>query len=206
MHERQAVIFGVLVAFLALAFVTAAAVYTGNLNLPWTARDFTEMPTPTATQQPVPCPPAGALPVAANTITVNVYNGAGTSGLAKTTADALAARGFLPGVTANAVSSFDGTARISFGPAGIAQALTLAAHVDDPDFFLDARADASVDITLGSAFLALKAPEAVTLDPAQPLVGAPGCVPYDQYVQSTTSTVPPTVGATEPPPPPTATG
>lgn len=203
MHERQAVIFGVLVAFLALAFVTAAAVYTGNLDLPWTSREFALEPTPTPTQRPVPCPPAGTLPVAANTITVNVYNGAGTSGLAKTTSDALVARGFLPGVTTNAVSSFTGTARISFGPAGIAQALTLAAHVDHPDFFLDARTDTSVDITLGSAFLTLKAPETVGLDPTQPLVGAPGCMPYDQYIQPGAST-PPTAGATEPPPTPTA--
>ena len=82
MHERQAVVFGVLLAFLALAFVVAAAVYTGNLNLPWASREFTNQPSPSATHNPAVCPPAGALPVAAANITVNVYNGQGTTGLA----------------------------------------------------------------------------------------------------------------------------
>ncbi len=205
MHERQAVIFGVLIAFLALAFVTAAAIYTGNLNLPWVSKDFVAEPSPTPTTRPVPCPPAGALPVAANQITVNVYNGTPTSGLAKTTSDALVARGFLPGMTLNA-GPFDGTARIAFGPTGIAQALTLAAHVDDPEFLLDARADATVDITLGSAFAALKAPESVALDPAKPLAGTPGCVPFDQYINAAATPTPPaaTGGAEQPAGEPTA--
>ena len=182
MHERQAVVFGVLLAFLALSFVTAAAVYTGNLDVPWVARDFTSKPSPSVTRNPQPCPPAGALPVATKKITVNVYNGAGRALLAKTTADALTARGFVVGVTANAIAStsYTGTARISFGIKGIAQAYTLAAYVDDAEFQLDARPDASVDITLGEKFLAIKAADKVTLDPKKPFVAPAGCVPYDQ--------------------------
>lgn len=182
MHERQAVIFGVIAAFLALAFVTAAAVYTGNLELPWVSRTFSEKPVPTQTHDPEPCPPAGALPVAANEIAVNVYNGAGTPGLAGLTAGVLTERGFAVGTTANAVSSFTGTARISFGVNGIAQAYTIVAHVDDAELQLDARSDASVDITLGESFLSLKAPEDVALDPAVPLAGQPGCVPFDEFI------------------------
>ena len=37
-HERQAVIFGILLAILAVAGVSAAAIYTGNLNVPFFAR------------------------------------------------------------------------------------------------------------------------------------------------------------------------
>ncbi len=197
MHERQAVVFGVLLAFLALAFVTAAAVYTGNLDVPWVARAFTSKPSPSVTRNPQPCPPAGALPVAAGEITVNVYNGAGTTGLAKTTADALTGLGFVIGTTGNAIpsTSYTGTARISFGINGIAQAYTLAAYVDDAEFQLDARPDATVDITLGEKFLAIKAADKVTLDPATPLVAPAGCVPYDQVpVPSSSGSAPAAAG------------
>lgn len=188
MHERQAVIFGVLMAFLALAFATAAAIYTGNLELPWAKKDFLVAPTPTITRIPAPCPPVGALPVAANQITVNVYNGAGITGLAGTTAATLTERGFVVATTANAISSYTGTARISFGYAGVAQAYTIAAQIDDAELLIDGRVDASVDVTLGEAFLALRAAENVTLDPAVPLVGAPGCVPFESLAPAPTPT------------------
>ena len=190
MHERQAVVFGVLLAFLALAFVTAAAVYTGNLNVPFFSRAFTAKPSPTATHDPQPCPPAGALPVAAGSIAVNVYNGTSATGLAKSTGDALTQLGFKVQSEANAIASYTGTARISFGIQGIAQAYTLAAHVDHPEFQLDTRQDASVDITLGQAFVALKPTDKVTLDPKTPLAAPPGCVPYDQLVAPTAATTP----------------
>lgn len=184
MHERQAVVFGVILAFLALAFVSAAAIYTGNLSLPWASRAFSSKPTPSPTLVPVPCPPAGALPVPANQITVNVYNGAGAVGLASTTATALGTRGFKVAATSNAISSYAGTARISFGVKGIAQAYTIAAYIDGAEFQLDARQDPSVDVTLGGKFLALKAADKVALDPAKPLVGPLGCVPFDQYISA----------------------
>ena len=188
MHERQAVVFGVLLAFLALAFVAAAAVYTGNLNIPLFRRAFTVQPSPTATHDPQPCPPPGALPVAAASITVNVYNGTNAAGLAKSTGDALIARGFHVQSEGNAIASYGGTARVSFGIQGIAQAYTLAAHVDNPEFQLDARQDASVDITLGSRFLALKAPDKVALDPTVPLASPAGCIPYSQLVTAPPAT------------------
>jgi hypothetical protein len=187
MHERQAVIFGVLLAFLALAFVTSAAVYTGNLNVPFFSRAFTSKPTPTATHDPQPCPPSGALPVAAAQITVNVYNGTNAAGLAKSTGDALAQLGFAIKTEGNAIASYTGTARISFGIQGIAQAYTLAAHIDHAEFQLDTRKDASVDITLGDQFQALKASDKVVLDPNTPFVPPLGCVPYDQILASTTT-------------------
>lgn len=197
MHERQAVIFGVLLAFLALAFVTAAAVYTGRLDLPWD-REFTSEPTPTASHNPEPCPPVGALPVAANEITVNVYNGAGISGLARTTGAALTERGFVVATTANA-TPYTGTARINFGYTGVAQAYTLAAQIDDVELQLDGRQDASVDVTLGEAFLAIKAPENVGLDPAVPLTGQPGCIPYETLIPPTTPTAAPPAEGEQPP-------
>ena len=192
MHERQAVIFGVLLSFLALSFVTAAAIYTGNLNIPLFSRAFTVKPSPTATHDPQPCPPAGALPVPAGNITVNVYNGTNATGLAKSTGDALTQLGFKVKSEANAIASYAGTARISFGVQGIAQAYTLAAHVDNAELQLDTRQDATVDITLGDKFLALKATDKVQLDPKTPFAPPPGCVPYDQLVPTPPASPAPT--------------
>ena len=146
MHERQAVIFGVLLAALALAGLGAAAIFTGSLSLPFFARDFAKVPTPTASQDPYPCPPAGALPVAANQITVKVFNATTRVGLAGATGAALTERGFIVASAENATATYDGTARIIFGVTGVAQAYTLAAHIDGAVLVLDPRADASLDV------------------------------------------------------------
>ncbi|NUU19560.1 LytR C-terminal domain-containing protein [Cellulomonas humilata] len=182
MHERQAVIFGVLLAALALAGLGAAAVFTGSLHLPVFAREFASEPSPTSTQDPYPCPPAGALPVAAAQVTVKVYNATTRVGLAGATAEGLAARGFVIALTENALATYDGTARIIFGTTGVAQAYTLAAHLDGAVLVLDARADASVDLALGAEFAELKPADTVLLDPAVPLVAPEGCIPFDQVV------------------------
>ena len=182
MHERQAVIFGVLLAALALAGLGAAAIFTGSLSLPVFARDFAKVPTPTASQDPYPCPPAGALPVAANQITVKVFNATTRVGLAGATGAALTERGFIVASAENATATYDGTARIIFGVTGVAQAYTLAAHIDGAVLVLDPRADASLDVALGAEFAELKPLDTVTLDPAAPLVAPAGCTPFDEVV------------------------
>ena len=182
MHERQAVIFGVLLAALALAGLGAAAVFTGSLNLPVFAREFASEPSPTATQDPYPCPPAGAMPVPYGQITVKVYNATNRVGLAGATAASLAERGFVIGAKETAAVTYDGKARIIFGTTGVAQAYTLAAQIDGAVLILDPRADPSVDLALGAEFAELKPVETVTLDPAAPLVAPAGCTPFDQVV------------------------
>ncbi len=190
MHERQAVIFGVLLAVLALAGLGAAAVFTGSLNLPVFAREFASEPSPTASQDPYPCPPAGQLPVPYAQVTVKVYNATNRVGLAGATAAALKDRGFVIGATENFSVTYDGIARIVFGTAGVAQAYTLAAQMDGAVLFLDPRADPSVDLVLGGQFPELKPVEAVVLDPAAPLVAPPGCTPFDQVVAPTAPAAP----------------
>ncbi len=182
MHERQAVIFGVLLAVLALAGLGAAAVFTGSLDLPVFARDFATEPEPTATQDPYPCPPAGSLPVAANQVSVKVYNATTRVGLAGATAAGLAERGFVIAATENAPVTYDGVARIIFGTQGVAQAYTLAAHIDGAVMVLDPRTDATVDLSLGAQFPELKPADSVALDPAAPLVAPEGCTPFDEVV------------------------
>ena len=182
-HERQAVIFGILLAILVVYVLSSSEIYTGNLNVPFIARGFSTKPTPSVSRQPAPCPPQGALPVAANTIKVNVYNGANRAGIAASAAVALNQRGFTIGVTTNATTQFVGSVQISFGVAGVAQAYTVAAHFKDPVLLLIARADAkdaTVDVTLGSDYDALVPTDQVSLDPATPLTGQAGCVPLEQ--------------------------
>jgi hypothetical protein len=177
-HERQAVVFGTLVALLLLAGLTSAAVYTGALDLPFLDKEFTTPPAEATTDLPdPPCPPDGTLPVAYNAIQVSVLNGSGESGLAGQTATSLTERGFAVLGTGNYPVPLAVPAQISFGQAGLASAYTLAAHLDRPVLLLDTRADASVDLALGTGYTGLLDPASIVLDPAVALTPAPGCVP-----------------------------
>ncbi|ADG76031.1 conserved hypothetical protein [Cellulomonas flavigena DSM 20109] len=178
MHERQAVVFGVLLACLAVAGLGAAALYTDSLSLPFLEREFTAVPTVDAVADATYCPPEGAMPVPTDQITVDVYNGAGIGGLAGTTAGQLAERGFVIGVTENAPADLSGIARIIYGPAGSAAAYTLKAYVDGAVLQNDPRETAEVDLIIGKDFPGLVPPEAVLLDPAVPLEGPEGCTPF----------------------------
>ena len=179
MHERQAVIFGELLAGLALVGLTAAAVYTGSLNLPGFDRAIASDPSPSVTVNPFPCPPVGALPVPYAAVTVNVNNGTTRVGLAGATAAALKDRGFVIGTTAN-VTGYDGVALITFGINGVAQAYTVAAQIPGASLTLINSADATVNVALGDQFTEIAALDKVTLDPAVPLPSPAGCTPYDQ--------------------------
>ena len=184
MRERQAVVFGVLLAALAVIGLGAAAVYTGSLSLPFVEEEFQAEPTPTPTYRAFPCPPEGALPVPYGEITLNVYNSTNTGGLAASTQKAFTDRGFAAGETGNQ-PAFVGTAQISFGVSGIAAAYTVAAHVSDPVLVLDGRKTAEVDITLGSQFTAPLPADEVTLDPETPLVAPKGCTPVPTAAATT---------------------
>lgn len=190
MRERQAVVFGVLLAAMAVVGLGAAAIYTGSLTLPFVEEEFAAKPSPTPTFRAFPCPPEGALPVAYGDITLNVYNSTSTGGLAATTMKAFTDRGFKAGETGNQ-PAFTGTAQISFGVSGVAAAYTVAAHVTDPVLVLDGRKGPEVDITLGSTFTTPIPADQVVLDPETPLVAPKGCKPLP------TPTAAPTAAATE---------
>ncbi|MFI2753716.1 LytR C-terminal domain-containing protein [Cellulomonas sp. P22] len=178
MHERQAGIFGLLLAGLAVAGIGSAAVFSGAVEVPFLAREFSTA-TPTIDPDAIyPCPPEGALPVAYDQVQVNVYNASNVGGLATRTGTELAARGFAVIATGNSAQGKNGGgARVSFGTAGVAAAYTLAAHLKDPVLKLDDRQDASVDLVVGQRFNDLLPMDQVTLDPAVVLVGAPSCTP-----------------------------
>lgn len=181
-HERQAVIFGSLVAGLALAGLGAAAVYTETISVPFLEREFST-PEPEETGlalPPAPCPPEGTLPVQYNAVQVNVYNGGGRSGLAGDTSEALTARGFAVLTAANYPAELPTSSMITFGEPGLAAAYTLAAHLPQPLLVMDQRTDATVDLVVGTEFSALVEPTSVVIDPAAPLAGVTGCVPLEE--------------------------
>ena len=136
MHERQAVVFGLLIAALAVVGIGALAVYTGAIEAPFDR----ELSSPEAVDDladvKVPCLADGTLPVATGDIQVNVYNASGKDDpLGRLNQDILTSRGFAVLSTGNA-PDLDGDGKsdvvsrtqIHFGAAGVAQAYTLAAH------------------------------------------------------------------------------
>jgi hypothetical protein len=191
MHERQAVVFGVLLAGLAVVGLGAAAVYTGSINAPFLARGFDAAPTPTVTQAAYPCPPAGATPLPFNIITVNVYNGTSRAGLAAATLAEFTQRGFVAGKTANA-GSYSGVALIQFGSQGIAAAYTVAAEIQGAQMKYDARTDTTVDVLMGDAWTDLVSEDAVKLDPSQPIPAPSTCTPLDRLTPAKATPTPTT--------------
>jgi LytR cell envelope-related transcriptional attenuator len=179
-HERQAVVFGLLIAGLAVGALGAVAIFTGGIEAPFSRPFTTPSPDPVEAAAPPPCPPEGTLPVAYSAVQVTVLNATNRAGLAAQTGEALTSRGFVLLGTGNSPSPVAGVARISFGVAGVAAAYTLAAHVEGELLLLDGRPDATVDLVVGEEFVSLLDPGTIPLDPNAPLVGQEGCVPLDQ--------------------------
>ncbi|MBO1752807.1 LytR C-terminal domain-containing protein [Actinotalea sp. BY-33] len=179
-HERQAVVFGSLVAALAIGGLGSAAVYTGAMTVPFLDRDFTTpSPTPTAESLPSPCVPEGTLPVGYAGIELQVLNGAGTAGLARTVATQLGDRGFEQIELGNYPGTYRGETQIQFGQAGLEAAYTLAAHLEAPVLQLDQREGPGVDLVVGTEYTSLLDPAVVDLDPTVPLESVPSCVPLE---------------------------
>jgi len=181
-RERQAVVFGVLVAALAVAALGSIAVFTGAIGSPFDRGFRTAEPDAQTTTAPAPCPPDGTLPVAYQSIQVNVLNATKRVGLATDTATALAGRGFVILATGNSPTAIPGVARIGFGAPGIGAAYTLAAQFDGATLVLDARTDATVDVAVGAKYTTLLDPATIGLDAAVALKGAAGCVPLADVV------------------------
>ncbi|MDM7829820.1 LytR C-terminal domain-containing protein [Cellulomonas edaphi] len=195
MHERQAVVFGVLLAGLAVVGLGAAALYTDSVDLPFLDKQFAAEPTPTPTFGNFPCPPEGAKPVKYSKVKVNVYNGTSTAGLAGRTGDEVKDRGFKVLVVTNAPVQYQGVARINFGIKGVAAAYTLLAHIPGAELKQDARKDASVDLTLGSDFQDLQSLDEVALDPDKPLVAPADCKPLEEIAAQASAKATPKASA-----------
>lgn len=174
-HERQAVVFGALIATLAVVALVSSAIYTGTLEAPF-ARGFSTEAPQISSDAPAPCPPDGALPVAYANVQLNVLNGTKTAGLAGTSSAELTTRGFTVLSTGNYAKPVPQTARIMFGATGLAAAYTVAAQFDKPLLVLDTREDATVDVAVGALYVSLVATDKVALAPDVPLTPYAGCV------------------------------
>ena len=185
-RERQAVVFGSLIAGLGVLGLGAAAIYTDVLPAPFLDRPFS---TPTAaddaySRPPAPCPPEETLPLAVSSITVNVLNSSTRTGIAGTTASELTTRGFVVAGTDNAAGDdIPLPSEIHFGEAGIAAAYTLVGQLADPVLVLDTREDETVDLLLGSTFPGLVDEGSVALTPGVALIGVAGCVSIEDAVK-----------------------
>ncbi len=174
--ERQAVIFGGLITSLLALVLVGLAIWFGAVPAPFRVPFST--PTPQDTTLGQPCPPDGATPVPYSQITVNVYNGTTRGGLAAATASELESRGLKVAARANDPRGrYEGSTLISSGPAGLAQAYSVAAMFPDAIVQLDAREDTTVDVSLGSSYDGLRPPAEATLDAGQPIPAPEGCYP-----------------------------
>lgn len=182
-HERQAVVFGLLIAFLLLAGLAAAAMYSGAFSSPFSRPIYTPV---AEAPQPEPClpqvkgQPDGALPVPYSKVKVRVYNAAdGSSPLASANEDELSDRGFDIVDTGNWLEKL-GQSEVRFGTKGITRAYTLAAQYPDVRLVLDDRKGATVDLLVGEEYSPPLSQDDVLLDAETPMKDVEGCVPASE--------------------------
>lgn len=110
---------------------------------------------------PPPAPPTLPPALPASAVTVNVFNGTGRLGLAAEVATELRTRGFVVGQVSNdpLARTVAGTAELRHSLDGGAAARTLAAQIQGATVAPDQRADSSVDLVMGTAFLGMVTPE-----------------------------------------------
>jgi hypothetical protein len=181
-HERQAVVFGLIIVLLLVAAVGALAAYSGAFHTPFSRPIHTpeaSSPQPEPCLPPVDGQPDGALPISYGDIRVRVFNASGTTGIAHANAEVLADRGFDVIATGN----MGGTVEISelrFGVKGITRAYTLAAQYPGMRLVLDDRTGRAVDLLAGDRFNSPLQEDKVLLSADTPMQDVQGCLPADE--------------------------
>ena len=183
-HERQAVVFGLLVAFLAVASLAALAVYTGAVTAP--IDEPIQTPGAEAAEPaPVPClpkvkgEPDGALPVPYPQVKLRVLNASDTPGLAAAHRDVLLERGFDVVLTGNLDHHID-RSELRFGTKAIPHAYTVAAQFPEMAMVLDDRKGRTIDLLVGIEYVKPLDEEEVSIIADQPLKNRAGCLPADE--------------------------
>jgi hypothetical protein len=180
-HERQAVVFGLLIAFLAVIGLAALAVYTGAVNSP-VPNAGTEPSAEAEPVDPVPCLPRrkgqaeGVLPMPYSEVRLRVFNASDASGLARAHAEVLSDRAF------NVIDTGDldhqiPESELRFGTRGIRAAYTVAAQFPEIRLVLDDRKGTAVDLAVGTEWERPLPEEDVPISADTPLENRPGCVP-----------------------------
>lgn len=178
-RARQSVVFGVLIAFMALAGLVSVAVYNQAISLPF-ARAFSADVLPSDPPSVPACLVEGKeKPVGYRKIRVRVFNASERRGLAATTAKILEERGFQVIATGNVTKDEVWGVRIAYGRKGVARAYTLAAHIPGATLVYDDRTNARIDLTIGAGFSEVLPEEEVRLESGQPMSNLPGCQPLE---------------------------
>ncbi len=163
---RHASVLGGVAGFLALAAIVSGGSALGIWDLPFI--DDAEQPpepTPSAASSADPAPPTcqgdGTTTVAtAADTTVTVRNGTTREGLAGSTGDELAARGFIVDEVSNANPTASGLTQVRFRPEDQARGMAVVLHTGATDIIADPAAEGIV-LTLGDDFASLRTPEDV---------------------------------------------
>lgn len=150
-RRRGALVLSVLVLLLLGIGAYAVAYYQGWLPEGDETGSDADQVTATAEVQ-------GVLP---EEVTVNVYNASGASGIARSTAQALASHGFDIDAIDNAPSGTEtpAVAEIRHGVQGLEEAELLASHVEGAVLVEDAREIDEVDLYIGTDFVPVEPAE-----------------------------------------------
>ncbi|OFI38521.1 hypothetical protein BIU82_04170 [Arthrobacter sp. SW1] len=137
------VVLAVLLGLIVAGTVGAWAIMSGTIRFP----DAVASKAP-----PEVCPTTTFSYLPNAKVTVHVYNATGRTGLAKSIADQLKARGYKVGKVDNGQTRYSGAAQIISGPAGQAAAFNIQRNLTGTDYYQDERQDASVDLVLALGF------------------------------------------------------
>ncbi|WP_277211021.1 LytR C-terminal domain-containing protein [Isoptericola croceus] len=183
-HERQAVVFGLIIAFLVILGLGALAVYTETIDSPISEPIYT--PSATVENMAPAClpedesSPDGVLPMAYDQVRVRIYNaGDPRFALAGASADVLSDRGFDVRDSGDFTYLIEGPSEIRYGAEGIVQAYTLAAQFENVELVMDDRGGKFVDLLVGTGWTEPLPVEDVPLAADQPLENMPGCIPAE---------------------------
>ena len=190
MQHRQATVIGSILAFMVIAVAVSLLVSLGIL--PAYNPGFSQ-PKSTATYVPQPCPPSGAKTVDVTTLTINVYNGSETVGLAATVQQELEEAG-LTVTSANDWPGgiYNGEVQIMASKGGLTNAYSLAQIFPKSTVQLDKSLsddDTTVSVVLGKEYLqnALNADEIKLLGSDKPITAPSDCVPADKSAKKKSS-------------------
>lgn len=179
MLRRQTTVIGSILAVMAGLVAVSLLVWTGAL--PIKGPGFAQAEE-TVAYTPPPCPPEGSTTVELSSLTINVYNGSETVGLAGNVEEVLSDAGLTVANTADwPQGAYTGNVQIMASEAGLAGAYSLTQIFPDSTVQIDttlAADDPTVSVVLGDeyAHTVLPAEEIMLLGSGQTIVAPGNCV------------------------------
>ena len=183
MQHRQATVIGSVLAVMVVAVTVSLLVSLGIL--PAYNPGFSQ-PKSTATYVPQPCPPDGAKTVDVTSLTINVYNGSESVGLATTVQQELEEAGLTVASASDWPGGiYKGEVQILSSKGSLTNAYSLAQIFPNSAVQIDeslAEDDPTVSVVLGKEYLqnALNADEIKLLGADKPITAPSDCVPADK--------------------------